>query len=137
MRGLRVQSSSKPLRVFHAFDPLRVAILLIGGDKTGDESFYDRMITLVDALYNDYLANWYRRKTMGGRHSFAELRARMTPAEQAEAQRLGEQMGIAEVRCPLKLSQDEIAAPRKSGRVRSTGTSNASTCTSRASRIVL
>jgi hypothetical protein len=44
MRELRVQSRSKPLRVFYAFDPRRAAILLIGGDKTGDKRFYQRMI---------------------------------------------------------------------------------------------
>jgi hypothetical protein len=38
-----VQSGGKPLRVFDAFDPRRSAILLIGGDKTGDKRFYDRM----------------------------------------------------------------------------------------------
>jgi DNA-binding transcriptional regulator YiaG len=50
---------------------------------------------------------------MAGRHSFAELRARMTPkaqaAAEAEARLLGEAMDLAEVRRALKLSQDEIA----------------------------
>lgn len=50
---------------------------------------------------------------MGGRHSFAQLRARMTPQMQAKAEaeslRLGEEMDLAEVRRALKLSQDEIA----------------------------
>lgn len=50
---------------------------------------------------------------MAGRHSFAELRARMSSKAQAEAEaealRLGEQMNLAEVRRALKLSQDEIA----------------------------
>jgi len=35
MRELRVQVGGRPLRVFYAFDARRVAILLIGGDKTG------------------------------------------------------------------------------------------------------
>ncbi len=52
-------------------------------------------------------------KTMEGRRSFAELRARMAPGAQAEAEaealRLGKQMDLAEVRRALKLSQDEIA----------------------------
>jgi DNA-binding transcriptional regulator YiaG len=58
---------------------------------------------------------WRRRRTMAGRHSFAELRARMSPKAQAEAEaegealRLGEQMDLAEVRRALKLSRDEIA----------------------------
>ena len=55
MRELRVQSSGDPLRVFYAFDPRRTAILLIGGKKTGDEGFYERMTRLADRLYNDYL----------------------------------------------------------------------------------
>jgi hypothetical protein len=55
MRELRVQSGGRPLRVFYAFDPRRSAILLIGGDKTGDGRFYDRMIPIADALYDTYL----------------------------------------------------------------------------------
>jgi hypothetical protein len=49
---------------------------------------------------------------MAGRRSFAELRARMSPEAQAEAaaaaQRLGEEMDLADVRRALKLSQEEI-----------------------------
>jgi transcriptional regulator with XRE-family HTH domain len=49
---------------------------------------------------------------MAGRHSFAELRARMLPEAQAkaevEAQRLGEEMDLADVRRALRLSQEEI-----------------------------
>jgi len=41
MRELRVQCGGRPLRVFYAFDPTRSAILIIGGDKTGDNRFYD------------------------------------------------------------------------------------------------
>ena len=37
MRELRIQSHGDPIRVFYAFDPRRVAILLIGGIKTGKE----------------------------------------------------------------------------------------------------
>lgn len=42
-------------RVFYAFDPRRSAILLIGGEKTGDDRFYQRMIPTADALYDVYL----------------------------------------------------------------------------------
>jgi hypothetical protein len=52
---LRVQSAGRPIRVFYAFDPRRSAILLIGGDKTGDNRFYERMIPVADALYDDYI----------------------------------------------------------------------------------
>jgi hypothetical protein len=56
MRELRVQSGGRPLRGFYAFDPRRTAILLIGGDKTGDDRFYKRMIRIADRLYEDYIA---------------------------------------------------------------------------------
>ncbi len=55
MRELRVQSGGKPIRVFYAFDPRRAAILLIGGDKTGDKRFYDKMIPVADRLYDVYI----------------------------------------------------------------------------------
>ncbi|MBL7219854.1 MAG: type II toxin-antitoxin system RelE/ParE family toxin [Phycisphaerae bacterium] len=55
MKELRTQSKGRPLRTFYAFDPRRLAILLIGGDKTGDDRFYDRMIPLADRLYDEHL----------------------------------------------------------------------------------
>jgi hypothetical protein len=55
MRELRVQSSGHPLRVFYAFDPRRSAILLIGGDKTGNNRFYEEYIPIADRLYDIYL----------------------------------------------------------------------------------
>jgi hypothetical protein len=56
MRELRVQSGGKPIRVFYAFDPVRSAILLIGGDKTGDNRFYEVFVPLADTLYDQHLA---------------------------------------------------------------------------------
>jgi hypothetical protein len=55
MRELRVQSSGKPIRVFYAFDPRRCAILLIAGDKTGDNRFYQEYIPLADRLYDVHI----------------------------------------------------------------------------------
>ena len=55
MRELRVQSRGRPLRVFYAFGPRRIAILLTGGDKTGDDLFYVRMVRIADRLFDDYL----------------------------------------------------------------------------------
>ena len=55
MKELRTQHRGRPLRTFDAFDPRRRAILLIGGDKTGDDRFYDRMIPLADRLYDEHL----------------------------------------------------------------------------------
>ena len=55
MRELRVQSGGSPLRVFYAFDPRRSAILLIGGDKTGNDRFYQEFVPRADALYDEHL----------------------------------------------------------------------------------
>ena len=55
MRELRVQSGGQPIRIFYAFDPVRVAILLIGGDKTGNERFYDQFVPVADDLYDEHL----------------------------------------------------------------------------------
>ena len=56
MKELRTQYQGRPYRTLFAFDPRRSAILLIGGDKTGDARFYDRMIPLADRLYDEHLA---------------------------------------------------------------------------------
>lgn len=60
MRELRVQSGGKPLRIFYAFDPLRSAILLIGGNKTGDNRFYKKMIPIADRLYDEHIVELKR-----------------------------------------------------------------------------
>ncbi len=62
MKELRVQSKGRPFRIFFAFDPLRRAVLLIGGNKTGDKRFYARMIPIADMLYDDYLQDLGERK---------------------------------------------------------------------------
>jgi hypothetical protein len=38
---LRIQHAGRPYRVLYAFDPRRAAILLLGGDKTGNDRWYD------------------------------------------------------------------------------------------------
>ena len=55
MRELRVQVAGDPYRIFYAFDPRRVAILLIGGCKTGDGRFYEQMIPVADRIYDEHL----------------------------------------------------------------------------------
>ena len=55
MRELRAQSGGRPLRVFYAFDPRRVSILLIGGDKTGNDRFYEEYVPVADNLYDEHL----------------------------------------------------------------------------------
>jgi hypothetical protein len=41
--------------VFYAFDPARQAVVLIGGDKTGDARFYERMIPVAGRIWKEYL----------------------------------------------------------------------------------
>lgn len=55
MRELRAQSGGDPLRVVYAFDPRRTAILLIGGNKTGNNRFYRQYVPRADRLYDQYL----------------------------------------------------------------------------------
>lgn len=55
MKELRTQCQGRPLRTFYAFDPRRSAILLIGGDKTGNDRFYDEMLPVADRLYDEHL----------------------------------------------------------------------------------
>jgi hypothetical protein len=55
MRELRIQHRGDPYRVLYAFDPRRVAILLIGGNKTGDDLWYSRFVPVADRLYGKHL----------------------------------------------------------------------------------
>ena len=55
MRELRTQSGGRPLRTLYAFDPRRAAILLLGGDKTGDDRWYEKFVPVADRLYDEHL----------------------------------------------------------------------------------
>jgi hypothetical protein len=56
MKELRADSPGYHLRVLFAFDPRRTAILLIGGDKSGDWSrWYTTFIPIADHLYDTHL----------------------------------------------------------------------------------
>lgn len=54
LRELRTQAGGRPLRTFYIFDVERAAVLLIGGDKTGDQRFYERMIPIAERLWEQY-----------------------------------------------------------------------------------
>lgn len=56
LRELRVQHQGCPYRVLYIFDPRRVALLLLGGDKTGDDRWYEKNVPVADQLYEMYLA---------------------------------------------------------------------------------
>ena len=66
MRELRTQSGGKPLRTLYAFDPRRAAILLIGGDKTGDDRWYDTQVPIADRLYDEHLEQLRREGIIDG-----------------------------------------------------------------------
>jgi len=39
------------------FDPLRQAVLLLGGDKTGNKRFYVTLIPRAEAIWESYLSD--------------------------------------------------------------------------------
>jgi hypothetical protein len=55
MRELRIQHEGRPYRVLYAFDPRRTAILLIAGDKTGNNRWYEEHVPRADAIYDQHL----------------------------------------------------------------------------------
>ena len=55
MCELRTQHEGRPYRTLYAFDPRRAAILLIGGDKTGNDRWYETHIPMADKLYDAHL----------------------------------------------------------------------------------
>jgi hypothetical protein len=55
MRELRIQHEGHPYRVLYAFDPRRSAILLIGGDKTGNDRWYAEFVPIADSIYDRHL----------------------------------------------------------------------------------
>ena len=60
MRELRIQHHGRPYRVLYAFDPRRAAMLLIGGDKTANERWYEEFVPIADRLYDAHLASLKR-----------------------------------------------------------------------------
>jgi hypothetical protein len=55
MRELRTQAQGRPLRAFYVFDQRRAAVLLIGGNKTGNDRFYEELTPVADRIYDRYL----------------------------------------------------------------------------------
>lgn len=55
LRELRIQHAGEPYRVLYAFDPRRCAILLIGGNKVGNERWYEKNIPVAERLYHKHL----------------------------------------------------------------------------------
>jgi hypothetical protein len=60
MKELRIQHQGRPYRILYTFDPRRTAILLIGGDKTGQDRWHDTYVPIADRLYDEHLATLRR-----------------------------------------------------------------------------
>ena len=56
MRELRIQHKGEPYRVLYAFDPRRTAILVLGGNKGGDDRWYEVNVPKADDIYDAYIA---------------------------------------------------------------------------------
>ena len=55
MRELRIQSDGHPIRILYAFDPVRSALLLIGGDKTGNDRWYIENVPKAERIFEEHL----------------------------------------------------------------------------------
>jgi hypothetical protein len=62
MKELRIQHSGRPYRVLFAFDPRRCAMLLLGGDKTGNDRWYEECVPLADDLYEEHLESMKKKE---------------------------------------------------------------------------
>jgi hypothetical protein len=55
LKELRIQYQGEPWRILFAFDPKRQAILLVGGNKTGNDRWYQKNIPIAEERYSRYL----------------------------------------------------------------------------------
>lgn len=55
LRELRIQHGGKPYRILYAFDPERNAVLLLGGNKAGNERWYEQNVPRAERILAEYL----------------------------------------------------------------------------------
>ena len=55
LKELRIPIAGDPWRVLFAFDPQRLAILLVGGNKRGDRRWYDRHVPIAEERFERHL----------------------------------------------------------------------------------
>ena len=58
MRELRIQHQGRPYRILYAFDPSRMALLILGGDKTGDDRWYYKNVPIADREFDEHLKSF-------------------------------------------------------------------------------
>jgi hypothetical protein len=52
--------------MLYAFDPRRTAILLVAGDKTGDDRWYETNVPVADRLFERHLRMIGKERTEHG-----------------------------------------------------------------------
>ncbi|MGB8261704.1 MAG: type II toxin-antitoxin system RelE/ParE family toxin [Terracidiphilus sp.] len=55
LKELRIQHLGRPIRILFAFDPRQNAYLILGGDKSGNKSWYRDAIRRAEAIYSQHL----------------------------------------------------------------------------------
>jgi hypothetical protein len=75
LRELRIQHRGKPIRVLYAFDPNRDAILLLGGNKGGNNLWYEKNIPIAEKNYELHLKGLKHGKTILATHKKNEPRS--------------------------------------------------------------
>jgi DNA-binding transcriptional regulator YiaG len=96
------------------FDPQRIAVLLIGGDKTGYEQWYETSVPLAGRLYERRLIVLEERVTpMAKARNLSEFRNRL-PAEslkrvEAPVKVTLRDMALDELRTARELTQERLA----------------------------
>jgi hypothetical protein len=55
LRELRIQVKGQPYRIFYIFDRKRQAVLLLGGNKQGQDRFYEEEIPRTERIWEQYL----------------------------------------------------------------------------------
>ena len=55
MREVRIRSGGSPFRLMYAFDPKRVAIVLVGGEKGTKPLSYPQCVSRADHTYDGHL----------------------------------------------------------------------------------
>ena len=55
LRELRVKAQGAQIRIAYAFDPIRNAVLILGGAKAGDDRFYRWFIPQAEVIWEQYL----------------------------------------------------------------------------------
>lgn len=56
LKELRSQHNGHPYRVLFIFDTRRIAVLLLGGDKTGNDRWYEEHVPKAEKIYARHLA---------------------------------------------------------------------------------